>query len=177
MKARGFTLIELMITIALAAILMMIAVPGMRSFIINSSVEKTANDAFNALHSARSHAIDINHDVVVCYADASQTCQTDNYTHLIIFADMDADGVYTAGTDTLLTSGDTLDSTTTVINPRTNYRFTSDGLIRGTTATFIFNNTENGCVGKKIILAASGRARMCSSSSPTADCSFDNNCQ
>jgi type IV fimbrial biogenesis protein FimT len=180
MKQNGFTLVELMVTIALAAILMMVAVPGMRSFIISSSVDKKANDTLNALYSARSHAIDINRDVVVCFADANNACTKDSATHFMIFVDKDSNGAYdptASDKDILLTQGDTFDSNSTVASTRASYRFTSDGLLRGDTDTLTFYNHDDSCVAKKIVLATSGRAKLCSSSDAgNGDCPSGSYC-
>ena len=53
----GFTMIELLVTMAVAAILMAIAVPSYRSFMISSRVATESNDFLAALNLARSEAI------------------------------------------------------------------------------------------------------------------------
>lgn len=55
--ARGFTLIELMITVAIAAILLMIAVPSFQHAISNTNLDRAQNDLLATLHYARTEAV------------------------------------------------------------------------------------------------------------------------
>lgn len=55
--AAGFTLIELVITIAIVAILLAVALPNFHDFVIHSTVNSTANDLVGALNTARAEAV------------------------------------------------------------------------------------------------------------------------
>lgn len=55
--ARGFTLIEMVITVTLLGVLLAIAVPGFRQLTLNQGVKSAAFDLFSALEYARSEAI------------------------------------------------------------------------------------------------------------------------
>jgi type IV fimbrial biogenesis protein FimT len=74
----GFTLLELMFTIALAAILMAMAIPSFRSMIANNRLTTQANDVIGAINYARSEAISHNGTVTFCRAatEAANTCVT-----------------------------------------------------------------------------------------------------
>lgn len=59
MKSRqhGFTLVELMVVIAIMAIIMAIGVPSMRTMINQDSIRKAVRDVMDGCHSARAQAI------------------------------------------------------------------------------------------------------------------------
>lgn len=75
---KGFTLIELIITLTVAAILMTIAAPSMWGFLANSRVTSQTNDLISDIAFARSEAIKRNGTVVICKSDnptaATPTC-------------------------------------------------------------------------------------------------------
>lgn len=56
-QTRGFTLIELMVTIGLLAILASLAAPSFRQLIISNRVSASTNELFSTLATARSEAI------------------------------------------------------------------------------------------------------------------------
>jgi type IV fimbrial biogenesis protein FimT len=64
-RSAGFTLIELMITITIGAILMAIGIPSFRDFILGQRVKTASYDMSYTLTFARSEAIKRNDNVVV----------------------------------------------------------------------------------------------------------------
>ena len=56
-RARGFTLIELMVVVALVAILGTLAVPGFRDLLVNQRLVAGQSDFVAALHLARTEAM------------------------------------------------------------------------------------------------------------------------
>lgn len=73
----GFTLVELMVTIAVAAVLLMIAVPSYRNIINANRLSTAANEMVGALNVARMEAIKRNGSVQFCSnASANNTGDT-----------------------------------------------------------------------------------------------------
>ena len=70
-SALGFTLIELMITLAVAVILLVIAVPSFRTMTISNRLTTTANDVVAALNTARMEAIKRNASAQFCSNNAT----------------------------------------------------------------------------------------------------------
>jgi len=95
MKARqtGFTLIELMVTVIVLAVLLGIGVPSFRDFLRNSRITGATNDIVTDFNVARSEAVKRRVPVTVCKSQDGATCDaddTDPFTRWIIFVD-DAD--------------------------------------------------------------------------------------
>lgn len=71
--ARGFTLIELMVTISIAAILALIALPSMRSLIERNALAGQVNGFIGAITLARTEAIKRNATTVLCRSTNAET--------------------------------------------------------------------------------------------------------
>lgn len=65
-RQRGFTLVELMVTLAVVVVLTAIAVPSFRNLTLSNRLTTTANDVVAALNVAKMEAIKRNTDVQFC---------------------------------------------------------------------------------------------------------------
>lgn len=88
--SRGFTLIELMVTIAVAAILMAIAVPSFTSLINSNRLTSAANEMVAAVQTARLEAVRTRRPVTICTSADGLTC--DGFGGILVFADRNNDG-------------------------------------------------------------------------------------
>lgn len=76
---RGFTLVELMVTVAIAAILLAIAAPNFVSLSSSNAAESAATRLVDSLAYARSEAISRSTNVTVCSkSQATNTCSNAN---------------------------------------------------------------------------------------------------
>lgn len=67
----GFTLIELMVGILVAAVLLMIAVPSFQNLTLSNRLTTTANDIVGAINTARMEAIKLNAPTQLCSDSAA----------------------------------------------------------------------------------------------------------
>ena len=72
----GFTLIELMVVVALAALLLSLAVPAFRGFVNSMRLTVAVNSLFTSLLLARSEAIKRNGRAVLCKSASGAACVT-----------------------------------------------------------------------------------------------------
>ena len=71
---RGFTLIELMVVVAIAAILLMVAAPSFNETIEQSRVETVQNDLMRDVAFARQQALSRNSLVTICRSADGASC-------------------------------------------------------------------------------------------------------
>lgn len=114
---RGLTAIELMVTLAILAILIGIAAPSMTRFIVQWRLSNAVNAVTGSLRTARTEAIARARPVVVCQlrAGTAVDCETgsggnDFAAGWIVFAknDRDTDFAYSESTDEVLLRQDAL---------------------------------------------------------------------
>ena len=86
--ASGFTIIELMVTVAVAGILLAVAVPSFNQMAVNSRLTTQVNDVVGALNLARSEAIKRNARVSFCRvgSETAVNCETasGNWLHWVV---------------------------------------------------------------------------------------------
>jgi type IV fimbrial biogenesis protein FimT len=120
----GFTLIELMVTVSILGVLLAIAAPNLRDFVVSNRLSTNVNALIGALSYARSEAIVRNKQVIVCPKTVgASTCIGDDSWgkyETQIFVDEDGSDSWTNG-DTLLKTIAAVDTS------ETQFIFTRDG--------------------------------------------------
>jgi type IV fimbrial biogenesis protein FimT len=104
---RGFTLLELMVSLAIVGTLLAVGIPAMGDFIRNSRITGAANDVMGALHYARSEAVKRRLPVTFCTsanavedneANPDATCAASAFlTGWMVFVDTNDSGQRDAG--------------------------------------------------------------------------------
>ena len=170
---RAFTLIELMVTVSLLGVIMAIALPNLRDFVVGNRLSSNVNAFVGLLNYARSEAIVRNQQVIVCAkrngADGCEATSAWAQFETQIFVDEDGSNTRTAG-DTLLKTFPAIDVSDTqfkfVRQQGANViRFQSGGLGINT-YRFDINAIDNSDpayetrYGRTICISRPGRARV-----------------
>lgn len=137
-RIQGFTVIELMITLVVIAIILSFAIPGFTSMISSNAIASQTNHFSSAISLARSEAIKRNVSVMVCKRSGN-ACSTSSQweSGWIIFADADADDALDSGEEIRLIEA--LKSNYTLRPSISNLNwlsFQSDGRVETNTGTF-----------------------------------------
>ncbi len=82
-KHKGFTLIELMVTIAVMAIIAMMAAPSMQNMIAKQQLNTTARDLASIFSQARGQAATLRKNVTVKFAE--NTTPTNIYSNAVTY--------------------------------------------------------------------------------------------
>lgn len=95
-RQNGFTLLELMFTVAIAAVVIGIGVPNMRDLIRNSRIAAETNDLVIGFHAGRSEAVKRRSTVTLCAssdaAAEAPTCGASFYDGWVVFVDRNGNG-------------------------------------------------------------------------------------
>ncbi|MCU7844143.1 MAG: GspH/FimT family pseudopilin [Candidatus Thiodiazotropha sp. (ex Monitilora ramsayi)] len=104
MRNSGFTLVELMITLAVGIIVLSIGVPAFTNMMAGNQATGTANELIAALRLTRSEAVKRGTEVTICASNvANTTCSGDDWHNgWIIYVDDNDDGTFGAADDTLI---------------------------------------------------------------------------
>lgn len=137
---RGFTLVELMVVIVIAAILLTIAVPSFQSLIKRNNVDSLQSKLSSAMATARTEAASRNKVITICGSNDEATCTGAHWASgWVIFEDNNGNGTVDA-TDTVVDVYDNSTDYTVAATPTasTTISFSSQGFItNGGVATLL----------------------------------------
>ena len=112
----GFTLIEVLITVGILAVVVSFAAPSMRDMITNSRLQGASSDLMADLSLARGTAAAKGQRVTICTSSDGATCSTSSLWHQgwIVFVDGNSNGTFEAANDTMIRVHEALNSSITV---------------------------------------------------------------
>lgn len=158
---KGFTLIELMITIPIAAILLAVAVPNLRDFLVRAALSSQSIDFMSDLALARSEAAKRGSRVTVCISANGTTCSspgTDWAGGRIVFVDAPVYGTVDGGDTILKVSNPNTTGNTVVSTFSTGFvQYLGSGVTNLAGAANTVTICKSGQTGSVITISATGR--------------------
>jgi type IV fimbrial biogenesis protein FimT len=162
----GFTLIELMIAVALVAILLATAVPALDDFTNDARQTGAINDFISSIHIARNTAITTNSRVTMCASASGANCEAASWdSGWIVFADLNSNGSLDAG-ETIASASAAVDGLNiqsgefpAALMYRPNGRAMTNALT-GNSGEFTVCDFRGAEHAKVILVELSGRPRM-----------------
>lgn len=166
LHSSGFTLIEVMVVVALVSIIATIAVPSWNDMIINARTRTAVNDWIASQQFARSEALRLNMSVTLCASSDGTSCTAQDFeAGWIVKRGLPADPVATS-TDLLQ---DALPRANVTMVPNTNaaraFTFLPTGLPIGNFNGALLtvrdaNLATPSALNKRICISKSGRTRV-----------------
>ena len=154
-------MIELLVVVAMVALLLMLAAPSFSAMRINQKLAAASNELYASVLQARNEALSLNRRVTV-----EPITGTDWKTGWRIYVDLDNSDTYATGTDRLILETAPVVGAFTLTGKEgsaapTQFSFDPRGFLKGGSGSrVVFTSVETSRV-KQVIVANTGRARMC----------------
>lgn len=167
-RERGFTLVEIMVVLAIMSVLLSIALPQFSDLIRRNRVATLSNQLLGSVFVARSEAIKRGHRVTACVSANGESCTPGDPWHVgwIVFADRNHNAVrevsealiavYPAATGATTITGNLPVSAYISYNPAGRSTLVGGGLQMGTVSIC------DGDIGNQLVISATGRPRLSS---------------
>lgn len=159
-RSTGFTLIELMVTLAVLAVLLMFATPSFIEWRRNTQLTAATNEVVNALAVARSEALKRNTSVDLVFTGTKEAV-----TGWRVYEDKNFNGQFDEGSDDLIAFSEPFSSALTVSTNNDRIRYDGSGFAKGgATGTVKVGYVGDGGALKAvrfIVVSNAGRVRSC----------------
>lgn len=175
--ANGFTLIELMVTVAVLAIVIAVAIPSFTTLVNNNRLTAQANELLAGLILARTEAIKQNQSMVFCHSVNGTECSAvpvKGWQGWLVHGTIDntplATGIIQSANMVVLSSKSVTDAVISGVG--NSVRFTPQGLLRSGSANNPLNGVVRVCLpsvdmdqnARDLVLRSGGRSRVNSNS-------------
>jgi type IV fimbrial biogenesis protein FimT len=170
----GFSLIELMVTVAVLVLVVLVAAPSFDTMFLNSRLTAYSGDFVAATQTARSEAIKRNARVLLCASSNGTACDgTDWRQGWLVVHDVDGLGTFNSG-DTVLLKHEALDSSYSLVSTPSSSTvmivYDTTGAVSSAVTMKLSRTSPSATTWREIEILATGRvaARKCTSSGCTS---------
>jgi type IV fimbrial biogenesis protein FimT len=156
---KGMTLLEMLITLAIAAIVLTVVAPSVQTIISKNRTTSEINELSAVIQFARFTAIDETSTTVVCPAGNFATCSTNWNEPKIVFLDDNGNGSRDSS-EPLLLSTTGISSSNTMTGPNTPISFFDSGATNASVSIKICPNSNDAKLARSININGQGRVRV-----------------
>lgn len=165
-KVNGLTLIELIITLTVIAIISAIAAPSFAEIMADNRQTSQYNQLLTAIALTRSEAIKRGERVSLCQSSTGNSCTKDSllwHKGWIVYTDHDQDNNVDIDEEVLLVQQTFGKANSISFGSRTRVAYYPDGLaVGGSNGTFLFCDSRGNDYKKGLVIHTSGRPRKAS---------------
>jgi len=155
--SKGFTLVELMVGIAILAILTAIAAPNLSDYLIKSKVDNEISQLHRLILTARNTAINTGKNVTICPLSGT-TCSTNWKNELSVFTNDSDNTKYDSANEELIKVKSKISSDDALKFNQATLIYTATGrLTSGNDSLFIYCPSANTDLARGINISLSGR--------------------
>lgn len=169
--ARGFTLVEMLVAMAVFGVLLAVAVPSFQSVWTSVRMSAATNEFLGTLRLARTNALSRNRTVVMCVSSDAQRCDSraDWHAGWMVFVDDNQNGVRDGESEQVILTRGALDGVRIIGNStvRSFISWHSNGTMRRGTGqgvpqmgTVTLCAQSSAAAARQIVVNIGGRARV-----------------
>jgi len=157
----GFSLYELLMTMALAALVLTLGIPSFGSILANHRLKVEVDALFHAVHLARKSSIVRRRVVTLCPSRNGIDCEPgfDWSNGWMMFVNTDRDQPVARDDDEAVLSHHTVDRNARIMSNRKTFTLRSTEL-RATNGTLVFCDREGRGTARALVISYTGRPRV-----------------
>jgi type IV fimbrial biogenesis protein FimT len=146
-RTAGFTLVELMVTVAVAALVVAVGVPSFLRTLARHTINSQAEELQDAVRVGRNEAMKRSGPVVLCRTEEGDPTRCagsgGSWQTWVLFTDVARSGAFAAG-DAVLRQRQDASKRTTVTGDAASIRFEATGIAHADTGSAVFVLAERG---------------------------------
>lgn len=158
-KQAGVTLLEMMIAIAIVAIVSTIVVPSAQNILIQNRIVAEINELSGIIQFARNNAIDEQADTVLCPSVDFNICTNNWDDAKMVFADLDGNGERGADEE-LLVGTSKISDANNVKGPANPITFRASGAVTTPATLLLCYKNDDPHFARALTVSLQGRVRM-----------------
>lgn len=158
-KQIGLTLLEMLITVAIVAIVLTSVAPAMQTMLIQNRIIAETNELSGVIQYARHHSIDQQVDTIVCPSENFTACTTDWNDVKMVFADVDGNGARGANED-LLAATSAANPNNALSGPAVSLQFEASGAVNTPAVIMLCHKDKVDKYARALIVSLQGRVKI-----------------